>query len=318
MHKPYTDPYFSSAPTTGYPRYVKIVILNHTYFSNNKSELWKDLCFRECRLTAVGRYSIDDVPQAPDSWRSRCLVSLLKNAICTIVDITIFFKLLKVVEEKLLEEARSKLRSKLMKAVEHKKEREVKYTDRVPPPKRTRTGCTRFQLYPNSLGHSRNTYSGNTSVPAKTLFQKTRSDASKLQKNIYNARMLPPMPAAKNYGQVAPQMALEPSSSRVTVNTVIKRRPISAPLTLLRSVTSSETALSAQSASSSATSSTTPQPLKTTSPISISSSPPTTTLTASESPRIVKSSPTTNKTIKKDPMAALFVPKRKAYSQRPV
>lgn len=148
---------------------------------------------------------------------------------------------------------------------------------------------------------------GNTNVPAKTLFQKTRSDASKLQKNIYNARILPPMPTAKNYGQVAvaPQMALQPSSSsRVTVNTVIKKRP----------------ALSAQSSSSSssATSPTTLQkPLMITSS-SNSSNPPTSTLmTVSESPPIAKS-PTTNKSIKKDPMAALFVPKRKAYSQRPV
>ena len=201
-----------------------------------------------------------------------------------------------------------------MKAVEHKKEREVKFTDRVPPPKRSRTGCTGFNLYPTSLfRHSRRLlHPGNTSVPTKTLFQKTRSDASKLQKTIYNARILPPMPTAKNY-QVDPQMALESSSSRVTVNTVVKRRPASAPLTL-RSVTS-ETALSAQSASSSATSPT-PQLLTTTRPVSISS-PPAATLTASESPRIAKS-PTTNKTAKKDPMAALFVPKRKAYSQRPV
>jgi len=237
-------------------------------------ELWKELCFRECRLTAVGRYSVDDVPQDPDSWRARCL-------------------LLKVVEEKLLEEARSKLRSKFMKAVENKKEREVKYTDRVPPPKRARTGW-------------------NTNVPAKTLFQKTRSDASKLQKNIYNARFLPPMPTAKNYGQVAaPQMALQPSSSsRVTVNTVIKTRPV------IRSVTSDTTAQSSSS-SSSATSPTIPQkPLITSS----SSNPPTPTLmtvTVSESPPIAKS-PSTNKSIKKDPMASLFVPKRKAYSQRPM
>ena len=115
------------------------------------------------------------------------------------------------------------------------------------------------------------------------------------------------MPTAKNYGQVAvaPQMALQPSSSsRVTVNTVIKKRP----------------ALSAQSSSSSssATSPTTLQkPLMITSS-SNSSNPPTSTLmTVSESPPIAKS-PTTNKSIKKDPMAALFVPKRKAYSQRPV
>ena len=201
-----------------------------------------------------------------------------------------------------------------MKAVEDKKEREVKYTDRVPPPKRSRTGCTGFTIlfYIPYSGTHDYSITGNTSVPAKTLFQKTRSDASKIQKTIYNARILPPMPTAKNYGQVAPQMALEPSSSRVTVNTVIKRRPTSAPL-ISRSVTS-ETALSAQSASGTATSLIT-QPLKTASPISISSL-PASTLTASESPRITKSP--TNKTIKKDPMAALFVPKRKAYSQRPV
>ena len=172
-----------------------------------------------------------------------------------------------------------------------------------------------IQLFPTFL--FRNSpclfHSGNTSVPAKTLFQKTRSDASKLQKTIYNARILPPMPTAKNYAQVAPHTALEPSSSRVTVNTVIKRRPTSASLTS-RSVTS-ETVQTAQSASGTATSPT-PKPLITASPISVSSL-PATTLTASESLRIAKSPPT-NKAIKKDPMAALFVPKRKAYSQRPV
>ena len=120
---------------------------------------------------------------------------------------------------------------------------------------------------------------------------------------------------AKNYGQILPQMALEPSSSRVTVNTVIKRRPISAPL-ISRNVTSESSSLSAQSASSVSATSETPQPLKSASPISVSSL-PATTPTASESPRIAKS-PSTNKIIKKDPMAALFVPKRKAYSQRPV
>ena len=213
-----------------------------------------------------------------------------------------------------------------MKAVEHKKEREVKYTDRVPPPKRSRTGCTGF-IYifipPYSSTHDALFHTGNTSVPAKTLFQKTRSDASKLQKNIYNARILPPMPTSKNYGQVAPQMmAIEPSSSsRVTVNTVIKRRPTSSAPLILRSVSSSGTDLSTQSISrNSTTMPTTPQqPLKTASPISSISNLPASklTTTASESPRNAKSPPT-NKTIKKDPMAALFVPKRKAYSQRPV
>ena len=119
------------------------------------------------------------------------------------------------------------------------------------------------------------------------------------------------MPTAKNY-QVAPQMA--GASSRVTVNTVIKRRPVSAPLTL---PALSVTSLSAQSGSRSATSPTTPQPSTTSKPISTISSPPVATLLTSEPPRIVKS-PNKTTTIKKDPMATLFVPKHKAYSQRPV
>lgn len=200
-----------------------------------------------------------------------------------------------------------------MEAVERKKEREVKYTDRVPPPKRSRTGCTGFQLS-YSLIPALNTYyshSGNTSVQAKTLFQKTRSEASKLQKTIYNARVLPPMPTTKSCG-IAPQMAIASSSSapsRVTVNTVIKRRPTSVPSTLptLRNVTS-EIALSTNSVALP-----TPQPVTT----ATVSSPPADTSQASEPPRVAKS-PSTNKTVKKDPMASLFVPKRKAYSQRPV
>ena len=156
---------------------------------------------------------------------------------------------------------------------------------------------------------------GNTSVPAKTLFQKTRSEASKLQKTIYNARVLPPMPTAKSYA-VVPQMAIESSassSSRVTVNTVIKRRPSSAPLTLptLKNVTS-ETALSAKSGGS--VTLPIPQPLTTTRPISVSGPSAGGTPHTSEPPPIAKSNKTS---IRKDPMASLFVPKRKAYSQRP-
>ncbi|KAF8809086.1 hypothetical protein BYT27DRAFT_7188168 [Phlegmacium glaucopus] len=252
------------------------------HLQNSTPELWKDLCFRKYRLTAVERYSFDDVPQDPDSWKSRYF--MLQDA-----------------EAKRLEEVGSKLRSQRMEAVERKKEREVKYTDRVPPPKRTRTGW-------------------NTTVQPKTLFQKTRSEASKLQKTIYNARVLPPMPTAKSY-QVAPQSvgpSLLPalpssSSSRVTVNTVIKRCPAPAPsiLPTLKSVASEpRTALSPQSDATS-------PPSTTTRPKSISSpSPPAAASPPASEPA---KSPVTNKTIiKKDPMATLFVPKRKAYSQRPL
>ncbi|KAJ3480709.1 hypothetical protein NLJ89_g12263 [Agrocybe chaxingu] len=89
-------------------------------------EIWKDLCFRKYRLTAVERYSFDDDPQEPDSWKSRYFDA----------------------EAKRIEEVGSRIRSQRREADERKKEKEVKYTDRVPPPKRPRMGaCKRFYLY---------------------------------------------------------------------------------------------------------------------------------------------------------------------------
>ena len=94
-------------------------------------------------MIAVERYSVDDIPQDPDSWRSRCFVSHL----IVLSALSLTSPLLKLLEDavaKRLEEAGSRLRSHRMEAVERKKEREVKYTDRVPPPKRLRTGCKDF------------------------------------------------------------------------------------------------------------------------------------------------------------------------------
>jgi len=131
------------------------------------------------------------------------------------------------------------------------------------------------------------------------------------------------MPTAKSY-QVAPQSAgasllpaLPPdSSSRVTVNTVIRRRPVPAPSIspTSKSVTSEpRTALSPPTDSHLTM---TPQPPTSTQPKSIFiPSPPAAAMPPTSEPA---KSPATNKmTIKKDPMATLFVPKRKAYSQRP-
>lgn len=43
-----------------------------------------------------------------------------------------------------IEEAGNKLRSQRLEAEEKKREREVKLTDGLPPPKRQRTGCMPF------------------------------------------------------------------------------------------------------------------------------------------------------------------------------
>jgi elongin-A len=45
-------------------------------------------------------------------------------------------------EARRLEELATKLRSQRQEEIERKKEREVKITDRLPPPKRLKTGCT--------------------------------------------------------------------------------------------------------------------------------------------------------------------------------
>ncbi|KAG6909630.1 hypothetical protein DXG01_016412 [Tephrocybe rancida] len=205
---------------------------------------------------------------------------------------------LKEAEAKRLEEARAKLRNQRLVAEERKKEREVKLTDRLPPPKRQRTG------------------SGWGSSPApKTLFQKTRSDASKLQRNLYT-RIVPPMPQNGKRLAVLPRpltynMEFLPSTSgtsRVTVNSVVRRRPDS-------SSTSSSTATTTLSSPAAK-----PRPLVAPSqPASgISGQSPSepplhaNTSTPSELRPLKPPSQT-----RKDPMASLFVPKRRAYSQLP-
>jgi len=118
------------------------------------------------------------------------------------------------VEARRLEELGSRLRSQRQEADERKKEREIKVTDTLHLPKRPRTGW------------------GATAQP-KSLFQKTRSEASKIQRTMYSARVVPPMPVAKTYAQCTKPTAsiLLPSGpqtdghlSRVTVNTV--KRPV--------------------------------------------------------------------------------------------
>lgn len=51
---------------------------------------------------------------------------------------------LQAAEDKRFEEVGSKLRSQPLEADERKKEREIKLTDRVPSPKRPRTGCMSY------------------------------------------------------------------------------------------------------------------------------------------------------------------------------
>lgn len=55
-------------------------------------------------------------------------------------------QVLREAEARRFEELGSRLRIQRLEATERKKEREVKLTDKVPPPKRPRTGC-RFKIH---------------------------------------------------------------------------------------------------------------------------------------------------------------------------
>ncbi|KAF9014051.1 RNA polymerase II transcription factor SIII subunit A-domain-containing protein [Cyathus striatus] len=257
----------------------QLLRLEHTssYLERDTSEIWKNLCYRKYP-TVIERYLFDDSGEEPTSWKER-------------------YFLLEVAEAKRLEEAASKLRSQRLEAEERKKEREVKLTDRVPPPKRPRTS------------------GWGTSLPQKTLFQKTKSEASKIQKAMYNARILPPMPGAKGYRVLPKSPAVLPSipsaTNRVTVNTVVKRCPAPNPLSspaptsppASKSVPAALPRLTLPnlSGASSSAHSFDAKPAPLDSHMDVDPRPP----------KIPKP-------VKKDPMAMLFVPKHRAHSQRPV
>ena len=226
------------------------------------------------------------------------------------------------VEARRLEELGSRLRSQRQEADERKKEREIKVTDSLHLPKRAKTGCMRiFHLFL----HSQLTafFPGSTASQPKTLFQKTRSDASKIQRTMYSARVVPPMPVAKNYAQCTKQTVLilppPPSPqtdgqlSRVTVNTVKRlpsssttpKPPLQPPLPTLAS--SEKPALGCD--------------------IRLTKPPPSSACAGSSADRSPQSKPCqpvvappypgdpaprkTIKSPKKDPMACLFLPKQR-------
>ncbi|KXN92273.1 Transcription elongation factor B polypeptide 3 [Leucoagaricus sp. SymC.cos] len=256
-------------------------------------EIWMQLCIRKYP-TAVEKY-LDDDSLEPRSWRERYMV-------------------LKHEEERRFERLGSKLKAQRMEAEERKKEREVKLTDRVPPPKRPRTGGWGAPVQP------------------RTLIQKTLSEASKISKAMYHSRMIPPMNGGKTYRVLPkPSCSIMPTTtstipSRVAVNTVQKR--------LISNVSNGRAPPHASSISPSTprSASTKNQALQRPSPGS-ALAPPTTSMVPRQSGSspvkgLLAASPSGSSpdarpmkpvvSLKKDPMASLFVPKHRAYSQRPV
>ncbi|KAJ7272060.1 RNA polymerase II transcription factor SIII subunit A-domain-containing protein [Mycena haematopus] len=285
------------------------------YLKKDTPEIWKELCFRTYH-TAAERYRRGEI-QEPDSWKDQYFVLVEEEA-------------------RRIEEVGLKIRRQRKEAEERKKEQEIKITTQLPQAKR-RWGVP---------------------TPPKTLFQKTKSETSRLQKNVYARPIFPPMPArGKNYRVLPPDnsVLLPPQSgatpSRVTVNIVT--HPVTTPGVVIprssNAPESSQTTLpsvaprlkNSPSASSSGPSSsfsrkdssvslTTSSSKSTPSSFSIvglSSVAMSSIEDATQSPRkksrckSPEFSPTNPETrpprpTKRDPMASLFLPKHRAYSQR--
>lgn len=267
---------------------------------SSTSDIWKNMCLQKYRMLADEYYSVEKEPQEPDSWRNR-------------------FYFLQEAEIKRFEEVGQRIRSQRMEADERKREREVRFTDRVPPPKRLRTGVW-----------------GTPSQP-KTLFQKTRTEASKIQKAFFNSRSLPHRHVGGKTVRVhaTPDHTILPATpksipGRVTVNTIsVARRdlPSPSPSASSSNTTSPSTRPSPQAFSSSfdrhphltARSHKPELPTAKTAPLQAPPSRNTAALLADSlaSPMPRYTSQSLKSPMKKDPMASLFVPKRRAHSHRP-
>ncbi|KAI0256864.1 RNA polymerase II transcription factor SIII subunit A-domain-containing protein [Lactifluus subvellereus] len=159
------------------------------------NDLWRQQCFRE-HPAEVDEYSSGSLAP-PKSWRD------------------LFFDL-RARKEKRLDEISARMKSQRLEAEERKKQKEIKFTDRVPPMKRARGWCATPQQ--------------------KSLFQKTRSEASKIQRTMYEPRMRLPMPAVHTNRQRVQNVVSGSSSpshptpgTRVIVRPVPLRQPPTVP-----------------------------------------------------------------------------------------
>jgi len=225
--------------------------------------LWRQQCFREHPSDAEEYSSGSLVP--PKSWRD------------------LFFDL-RAKKEKRLEEISARMKSQRLEAEERKRQKEIKFTDRLPPTKRARG-------WPSS-------------PQQKSLFQKTRSEASKIQRTMFEPRMRPPMPAAQTNRQrlrsavpELPSPSQSASGSRVIVRPVVRRQ--------------SPTALQAAAAAAAAAASHVSSEKKPSTLVQNTSLERQGSQRLESPPRLKQSS----LGAKKEPTCPLFMPKHRAHSQ---
>lgn len=133
-------------------------------------------------------------------------------------------------------------------------------------------------------------------APPKTLIEKTRREATRIQKSVFGSRALPP-PSSNTkghrttFGASGALLSPPKSSSPVTVTTITVRSSSA-------NTQSTSSATKSQKESHTKTSNPQPRPVL-------------------PSQREVPPPPKLSGMPKKDPMATLFLPKQKAYSQLP-
>ncbi|EIM89821.1 uncharacterized protein STEHIDRAFT_166141 [Stereum hirsutum FP-91666 SS1] len=116
----------------------------------------------------------EEQPQEPPSWRDE-------------------FFTLRAIEARRFEEIGSRIRSQRLEAEGRKREKEIKFTSTPPPAKRAR--------------------GWNGTAQPKSLFQKTRTEATKVQKSMFGPQLRPPMLTAKSYSKPALTPLLSPPPS---------------------------------------------------------------------------------------------------------
>ena len=113
------------------------------------------------------------------------------------------------------------MKSQRLEAEERKRQKEIKFTDRLPPMKRAR-GCESYREA-NIIVESYIYVSGSSTPQQKSLFQKTRSEASKIQRTMFEPCMRPPMPQTNRQRIRNPEL---PSSSQPASGTRVIVRPV--------------------------------------------------------------------------------------------
>ncbi|KAF8512277.1 RNA polymerase II transcription factor SIII subunit A-domain-containing protein [Gautieria morchelliformis] len=120
--------------------------------SSSITAVWQALCFRDFPRSKT-QYEKREFPE-PECWRKQYFVC-------------------RGSEEKRLEEVGTRIRCRREEVDQEKKDRQVVYTDRLPPSKRAR-------------------FNPGPSKP-KSLIEKTRAESIKIQRLVYGPSMLPPM-----------------------------------------------------------------------------------------------------------------------------